>query len=81
MTVRELVAFLQHVPDQNRIVILAKDGEGNGFSPLDGIESRSQYRAGEVGLVTGRVQPSPARGWMGAALSVGCPRFESSARQ
>jgi len=53
MTVKELIEFLsRHDPD--RIVIMAKDAEGNGYSPLsDGWIGR--YRAdttwsGDVGL-------------------------------
>jgi hypothetical protein len=53
MTVKELKKLLENV-DDNRIVILQKDGEGNGYSPLECIDDESNYRAdstwsGEVG--------------------------------
>ena len=34
MTVKELIKELQEVKNQDRIVIMQKDGEGNGYSPL-----------------------------------------------
>lgn len=34
MTVRELIASLSTCTNQDAIVILQKDAEGNGFSPL-----------------------------------------------
>ena len=46
MTVKELIRILQtHEP--NREVIMAKDGEGNAFSPFMGVE-RASYAGGEV---------------------------------
>lgn len=33
MTVRELIEQLSHV-EPDRIVVMSKDGEGNGYSPL-----------------------------------------------
>lgn len=53
MTVKELIEALQ-AQDQNRIVIVAKDAEGNGYSPLHGMWSGA-YRAdstysGDAGL-------------------------------
>ncbi len=53
MTVSELIAELQK-EDGNRQVILAKDAEGNGYSPLDYIW-KGAYRpfssfAGKAGL-------------------------------
>ena len=35
MTVKELIKELSAIEDQDRVVILQKDGEGNGYSPLD----------------------------------------------
>lgn len=35
MTVGELIECLKTL-DQNRIVVMSKDGEGNGYSPLSG---------------------------------------------
>lgn len=43
MTVKQLIEKLKLLP-QNSVVILQKDGEGNGFSPCDGAES-AIYRA------------------------------------
>lgn len=53
MTVGELIRQLQQV-DQERLVVMASDAEGNGHSPLDGFWEGS-YRAhntyaGSVGL-------------------------------
>ena len=53
MKVKDLIKLLQK-EDQDRIVIMSKDGEGNNYSPLDEISTCS-YRAettwwGEVGL-------------------------------
>lgn len=53
MTVKELIAKLQKV-DPNRLVVMSKDGEGNGFSPLCNLVE-SKYRSdstwsGEIGL-------------------------------
>lgn len=53
ITVKELKKLLENV-DENRIVILQNDAEGNGYSPLAGIDDESNYRAystysGEVG--------------------------------
>ncbi len=44
MTVKELIRKLQTV-DQYREVILQKDSEGNGYSPLSGTEHRLSYEA------------------------------------
>lgn len=44
MTVKELIEALQKV-DQTRIVILQKDGEGNGYSPIAGIDDNTVYEA------------------------------------
>ena len=53
MTVAELIECLKQT-DQDRLVIMAKDGEGNGFSPLADTGA-SAYRAdstwsGEIGI-------------------------------
>jgi glucose dehydrogenase len=53
MKVKELKKILEKV-DENRIVIMQKDEEGNGYSPLDGISDEENYKAnsawsGEVG--------------------------------
>lgn len=44
MKVKELKELLKDV-DDNRIVILQKDGEGNGYSPLAGLDDESVYEA------------------------------------
>jgi len=38
MTVQELIEQLQRIEDKSRIVILQKDSEGNGYSPLAGTD-------------------------------------------
>jgi hypothetical protein len=48
MTVRQLVEILMK-DDPDRIVILSRDQEGNGFSPLRSFEA-CKYNDGEVGL-------------------------------
>lgn len=53
MTVKELIELLQK-EDPERLVVMSKDSEGNGFSPLNDI-GPGAYRAestwsGEVGL-------------------------------
>lgn len=52
MTVKELITELQKL-DPNRIVIMSKDAEGNGFSPLAELETADciEYSAFEVELV------------------------------
>lgn len=54
MKVKELKKLLEPVDDE-RIVIISKDGEGNGFSPLAELDDASNYKAdstwsGEVGI-------------------------------
>jgi len=44
MNVKELKELLKNVDDE-RIVILQKDSEGNGYSPLEGIDDESVYQA------------------------------------
>lgn len=53
ITVKELIERLQSV-DENLIVIIQKDSEGNGYSPLSSIDDECVYEAdstwsGEVG--------------------------------
>jgi hypothetical protein len=36
MTVRELIGELLKIEDKSRLVVLQKDSEGNGYSPLRG---------------------------------------------
>ena len=54
MTVRELIELLKQVENQDRVVIVSGDSEGNRYSPLDGI-SLAAYVAdstwsGECGM-------------------------------
>ncbi len=55
MTVKELRKLLEGV-DENRIVIMSSDGEGNSFSPLADVNAENQSYAedstwsGEVGF-------------------------------
>lgn len=54
MKVKELKKLLESV-DENRIVILQKDAEGNGYSPLSGVDDNCKYNpdstwSGEVGI-------------------------------
>lgn len=54
MKVRELKKLLEACDDED-IVILQKDGEGNEYSPLTGIDVDYKYKAecawcGEIGL-------------------------------
>lgn len=48
VTVRELIKELQN-EDQDRLVVLAKDAEGNGYSPVYGFWV-GNYADGEAGL-------------------------------
>jgi len=34
MTVKELIEALKKIDNQDRIVVMSKDGEGNSYSPL-----------------------------------------------
>jgi len=52
MTVKELIEQLKEV-DQDRIVVMSRDPEGNGFSPLSGVETCAYSEDngyGETGL-------------------------------
>lgn len=54
MTVRELIEALEK-EDGDKVVILQKDAEGNGYSPLWGVDGFCMYRpyntySGEVGI-------------------------------
>lgn len=44
MKVKELIEELKKV-DGDRVIILQKDAEGNGYSPLAGLDSEVNYRA------------------------------------
>ena len=66
MTVRELIAILTPM-DPDRIVVLQKDAEGNGYSPLrdGGVDDNAVYAAettwhGEVYIET--LTPALERG-------------------
>ncbi len=44
MKLKELKEIIKNMDDES-IVILQKDGEGNGYSPLEGVDDSSNYRA------------------------------------
>lgn len=44
MTVAELIAELSRM-DPDRVVICQKDSEGNGYSPLAGVDDNAAYSA------------------------------------
>ncbi len=44
MTVKELIEELKDM-DPERLVVLQKDSEGNGFSPLSGADDNARYVA------------------------------------
>jgi len=46
MNVKELITLLSKLPDDME-VILQKDPEGNGYSPLDGVDPDCIYNDGE----------------------------------
>lgn len=45
MTVKELRKLLAKVENQDTLVVLAKDGEGNNYSPLSGYSDHYHYMA------------------------------------
>lgn len=49
MTVQELIDQLETIPDKDRIVILARDPEGNEFNPLEDIAT-SAFSDGSIYL-------------------------------
>ena len=49
MTVEELIAELERLPE-DLLVVLSADEEGNYFRPLAGIDANSTYRDGECSL-------------------------------
>lgn len=46
MTIAELIETLKHL-DNDRIVIMSRDPEGNGYSPLEDVDTGA-YKDGEV---------------------------------
>lgn len=55
MTVQELIDQLNAIEDKTRIVIMQKDSEGNGYSPLEDMDDNCTYVAestwhGDVGI-------------------------------
>jgi len=64
MTVKELKALLAKLPDET-LVVLARDAEGNGFSPAGGTTPAARYVAA-------------SRPWqMGTLYTPGDPPFEA----
>ncbi len=49
MTVKELKEQLDKF-DDNTIVILSRDSEGNSYSPILTVEDGMSYRDGEIGI-------------------------------
>lgn len=43
MTVKELIIELQKIKNQDRLVVLQKDPEGNGYHKLMGIDDNAVY--------------------------------------
>jgi hypothetical protein len=49
MTVRELKERLKGI-DDDRLVVLSRDGEGNGYSPLADVDDNAKYADRDIGL-------------------------------
>lgn len=53
LRVKDLIKLLQD-EDQDRIVVMSKDGEGNGYSPFSGLSTAAYVAdstwSGEIGL-------------------------------
>lgn len=49
MKVKNLIKLLKDI-DQEAIIILSRDPEGNAFRPISCIESGLKYDRGEIGL-------------------------------
>ncbi len=49
MTVRELIGILSAM-DQDRIIVLSNDEEGNGYRPLYNIAGDCAYNDGDIGI-------------------------------
>jgi hypothetical protein len=52
MTVKQLIERLNQVENKNRIVVMSRDPEGNGYAPLSVVDEGSAYKDGEVGIET-----------------------------
>ncbi len=50
MTVKKLIELLQSVEDQQRVVVMAADSEGNSFNLLETIDENSRYKDEEIGI-------------------------------
>lgn len=54
LTVKKLIKQLQAIEDQDRVVVMSKDGEGNGYSPLADFYEAAYLAdstwSGEVGI-------------------------------
>ena len=55
MTVAELIAELSKM-DPDRVVICQKDSEGNGYSPLAGVDDNAAYSADSTWSGDARLQ-------------------------
>ncbi len=49
MTVRELIGILSAM-DQDRIIVLSEDQEGNGYRPAYSISDNCAYKDREIGM-------------------------------
>ena len=55
MTIKELITELQAIENQDRLVIIQRDPEGNGYMPLTGVWATANYSPyspsqGEAGI-------------------------------
>jgi hypothetical protein len=60
MKVKELIAELRKL-DPERIVILQKDPEGNGYSPLEGVEDNATWQADDKEVRLSMLTPDLAK--------------------
>lgn len=52
MTVKELIEILNKVENKDKLVVMSRDPEGNGYSPMYCIDENCSYDDGEIGLET-----------------------------
>lgn len=48
-TVKDLITILKSIENKDRVIILSRDEEGNGFAPLAELWA-SAYKDGDVGI-------------------------------
>jgi hypothetical protein len=71
MTVAELMAELQKMNPES-LVVLQKDAEGNGYSPLRGVDDSAVYVAESTYSGTAYSQQDAADGYSEAESGVPC---------